>query len=166
MDLVTVRMATAEDAAAALAMYRPYVEKTAITFEYAVPSEAEFRKRMVDVLEKYPYIVAEKEGCILGYAYASAFKGRAAYDWAVETSIYVDENIRGLGLGKKLYEAFKTNGKNSGSQFSNWIGVKPYILIDEDTAESKRAKLQVELPKGLELVSVNPKTILLKEKKN
>lgn len=101
---IKIRMAVEEDAEALLAIYTPYVEKTAITFEYNVPSIEEFASRIKRTLEKYPYLVAEKEGCILGYAYASNFKERAAYAWSVETSIYIKEDARGAGIGKVLYE--------------------------------------------------------------
>lgn len=103
-----IRMAVPEDAAALLAIYAPYVTDTAITFEYAVPSLEEFTNRLTSILEKYPYLVAEQEGRILGYAYASTFKGRAAYDWSVETSIYIDMEYRGGGIGTALYEALET----------------------------------------------------------
>lgn len=103
MNKIQLRMATKEDAKALLAIYRPYVEHTNITFEYEVPSEEEFERRIEQTLEKYPYLVAVCEDNIVGYAYASAFKSRAAYDWCVETSIYVDEKARGLGVGQKLY---------------------------------------------------------------
>ena len=101
-----IRVATKEDAEALLAIYAPYVEKTAITFEYEVPSIEEFRCRIQETLKKYPYLVAEKNGKIVGYAYAGAFHARPAYDWAVETSIYVSELQKGEGIGKALYKAF------------------------------------------------------------
>ncbi|MBE6021783.1 MAG: N-acetyltransferase [Cellulosilyticum sp.] len=104
MHSIKIRMATLADAKALLAIYRPYVENTVISFEYDVPSEEEFRSRIAHTLEKYPYLVAEKEGKLLGYAYASPFKTRAAYDWAVETTIYLDETSKGLGIGRQLYE--------------------------------------------------------------
>ncbi len=102
-----IRMASEEDAEALLEIYRPYVEKTAITFEYAVPSPEEFRRRICTTLRRYPYLAAVIHGQVIGYAYASAFKGRAAYDWAVETSIYVDQNCRGKGTGTALYGALE-----------------------------------------------------------
>lgn len=105
--LVTVRTAEISDAPALLSIYAPYVEKTAITFEYTVPSEEEFSRRIARTLERYPYLVAERDGLPIGYAYASAFKERAAYDWAVETSIYVAEDLRGSGAGTVLYEALE-----------------------------------------------------------
>lgn len=77
-----------------LEIYAPYVEKTAVTFEYEVPAVTEFEKRIDHVLEKYPYLVAERAGDISGYAYAGMFKDRAAYRWAVETTVYVREDMK------------------------------------------------------------------------
>jgi phosphinothricin acetyltransferase len=98
------RTATPGDASAMLEIYRPYVEETAITFEVETPSVEDFERRIVRTLQKFPWIVLEDEtGRIIGYAYANTFKGRAAYDWSVETSIYLDRNMRGHGLGHMLY---------------------------------------------------------------
>lgn len=102
-----VRVATEKDAEELLQIYRPYVEGTVITFEYAVPSVEEFRHRIAHTLEKYPYLVAEEDGRIVGYAYAGAFKERAAYDWAVETTIYLAKGSRKKGMGRKLYDALE-----------------------------------------------------------
>lgn len=99
-----IRIASLDDAEELLKIYAPYVEQTAVTFEYEVPTLAEFRERMSRVLAKYPYLVAEEDGELLGYAYVSPFKERPAYDWAVETSIYVKMDCRRLGVGRKLYE--------------------------------------------------------------
>jgi phosphinothricin acetyltransferase len=96
-------MATEADAEEILKIYSPYVTDTAITFEYDIPSVAEFSRRIRNTLQMYPYIVALGEGRIVGYAYASAFKERAAYNWSVETTVYLKQDCRGRGLGKKLY---------------------------------------------------------------
>lgn len=104
---LTIRAAAPEDAAALLEIYAPYVEKTAITFEYAVPSPEEFTGRIARTLERYPYLAAESEGEILGYAYAAPFKERAAYDWAVETTLYVREDAKRRGMGRALYAALE-----------------------------------------------------------
>lgn len=111
---IRVRVATVEDAKELLAIYAPYVEKTAITFEYEVPSVEEFGNRICTVLKKFPYLVAEENGTILGYAYVSPFKGRAAYDWAVETSIYVREDVKHNGIGKRLYAELEAILKKQG----------------------------------------------------
>ena len=105
---ITLRTAALPDAERLLEIYRPYVEETAITFEYDVPTIDEFRGRMTRVLEKYPYLVAERDGTIVGYAYAGPFVGRAAYDWSVETTIYLDRAVRRQGIGKALYTALET----------------------------------------------------------
>ena len=104
---IQIRTATETDAEKLLAIYAPYVKNTAITFEYEVPSVEEFRDRIHNTLKRYPYLVAEVEGTIYGYAYVSPFHERVAYDWAVETSIYVDQNKKGMGIGKRLYETLE-----------------------------------------------------------
>lgn len=111
---IHIRVASVDDAEALLAIYAPYVVKTAITFEYEVPSLDEFRGRICHTLQKYPYLVAEEKGKILGYAYVGPFHDRAAYDWAVETSIYVDENLRRSGVGGKLNRALEAVCKAMG----------------------------------------------------
>ena len=104
---IRLRVARAADAEAILAVYAPYIEKTAITFEYEVPDADAFRDRIEHTLRTYPYIVAEAGGCVLGYAYTSAFHPRAAYAHSVETSIYIDMNCRKMGLGRRLYNALE-----------------------------------------------------------
>lgn len=102
-----IRIATPYDAKEILDIYAPYILDTAITFEYEVPALEEFRERIEHTLVKYPYLVAEKNGQIVGYAYAGPLHERVAYDWAVETSIYVKMDARGHGIGKKLYAALE-----------------------------------------------------------
>ena len=103
MEEIRLRPVRPEDGAALLAIYAPYVEKTAITFEYDVPTVEEFCRRIEKIRKTYPYIVLEQGGQLLGYAYAGPFKERAAYDWAAEVTIYLGENCRGRGLGPVLY---------------------------------------------------------------
>lgn len=104
MENIIIRSAKVDDAEKILDIYSWYVENTAITFEYTVPGVEEFRGRIAATLEKYPYIVAEREGEVLGYAYAGTFHARAAYDWSVETSIYVKRELRREGIGALLYK--------------------------------------------------------------
>lgn len=94
MDANTLylRPASLSDAAALRAIYAPYVEKTAITFECTVPDVEAFAARMRATLRRYPYLVAVRGGEIVGYAYAGAFGARAAYAWAAEVSIYLRED--------------------------------------------------------------------------
>lgn len=100
-------MATEADAEEILGIYSLYILDTAITFEYDVPSVVEFSNRIRNTLKKYPYLVALEEDKIVGYAYASEFKGRAAYDWSVETTVYLNVDAKGKGIGKILYFALE-----------------------------------------------------------
>lgn len=109
-----IRVATTKDAEQLLAIYRPYVEQTAITFETVAPTLEEFRKRIAVTLQTYPYFVYEEDGRIVGYTYASPFKDRSAYDRTVETTIYLCQEVRGRGLARKLYGALETCLKRQG----------------------------------------------------
>lgn len=111
---ITIRTARESDAPALLKIYAPYVENTAITFEYEIPGAEEFTERIRHTLEKYPWLVAEKNDQILGYAYAGSFHERAAYDWAVETSIYVDQSRKHMGIGRILHDALEDTLKAQG----------------------------------------------------
>ncbi len=101
--MITIRLATTADAPSLLEIYAPYVQETAISFEYVAPSLEEFTARISSILERYPYIVAEQEGRIVGYSYAHAFHPRKAFEWAVETTIYVRQGVHHAGLGRLLY---------------------------------------------------------------
>ena len=98
-----IRVATAEDAKSIQRIYAPYVEKTAVTFEYDVPGIDDFQQRIINTLKEYPYLVAIEQGQIIGYAYASSFHARAAYKHTAEVSIYLDEKWHKKGVGKQLY---------------------------------------------------------------
>lgn len=98
-----IRVATIGDAEKLLEIYAPYITDTAITFEYTIPSVEGFQRRICQVLCKFPYLVAERNGEIVGYAYASSFHERAAYEWAVETTVYVRKDKKKMGIGKDLY---------------------------------------------------------------
>ena len=104
---IQLRMARAEDAPTLLVIFTPYVLQTAVAFNYEPPTLEEFRSTMTDRLRRYPYLVAQRGEELIGYAYASPFKQRAAYDWAVETSIYVKQSQTGTGCGRKLYETLE-----------------------------------------------------------
>ena len=105
MQDITIRNASLADAPRILEIYAWYVEHTVITFEYDVPSLEEFEGRMRRTMQKYPYLVIERDGRVEGYAYAGPFVGRAAYDWACELTIYLDHDARKHGMGRALYEA-------------------------------------------------------------
>ncbi len=108
-----IRSASPEDAGRLLEIYSYYVEKTAVSFEYYVPSADEFRARIEGILARYPYLVLEDGEDIKGYAYAGVFKDRAAYDCSCEVTIYVDRDSKGKGYGKALYEALEESLKQT-----------------------------------------------------
>ena len=108
---VYIRSATIEDAAEILKIYSYYIENTAITFEYDVPTVKEFASRIEKTLQTHPYIVAEIDDKIVGYAYAGKFVGREAYKYSSELTIYLDKNFRGIGIGKKLYNELQEHLK-------------------------------------------------------
>jgi L-amino acid N-acyltransferase YncA len=100
-----IRAATPADAEPLLAIYRPVVLDTAVSFELEPPAVAEFRARIEESLARFAWIVAERDGAPIGYAYATAHRARGAYRWSVETSVYVGERQRGQGVGRALYDA-------------------------------------------------------------
>ncbi len=100
-----LRFAVEQDAPELLEIYRPYVETTSITFETEAPTVEEFAERIRDTLTKFPYLVVEEDGKILGYAYAHPYHVRAAYGWTVESSVYVRQDVRHGHIGTLLYEA-------------------------------------------------------------
>lgn len=100
-----VRSATVADAGACRAIYAPYVEDTAISFEERPPDEAEMRERILASLETHAWVVLEAPGAgVVGYAYGGPHKPRAAYRWACEVSVYVAPGRRRTGAGRVLYD--------------------------------------------------------------
>lgn len=104
-DPVTIRRGDPGDAAALLAIYAPLVTDTAISFELTPPVEAEFAGRIERALDGFEWLVAERAGVPIGYAYATAHRARGAYRFSVETSAYVAADARGGGVGGALYRA-------------------------------------------------------------
>lgn len=102
---MTLRDATALDAAACAAIYAHYVEHSTATFEEVAPGAAEMATRIAKAQERHTWLVAEREGQVLGYAYGGPFKARAAYRFSCEVSVYVDASARGAGVGRTLYAA-------------------------------------------------------------
>lgn len=100
-----VRDAEAADAAACAEVYAPFVRDTAVSFETEPPDAAELARRIATARRTYAWLVAEVDGAVSGYAYATAYRARAAYRWTCETSVYLGPGSRGRGLGRALYEA-------------------------------------------------------------
>ncbi|MGE9760119.1 arsinothricin resistance N-acetyltransferase ArsN1 family B [Pseudomonas sp. PDM20] len=100
---IEIREARPEDAAAVQAIYAPIVSGTAISFEEVPPTVEEMCERIVTTLQTYPYLVAERDGRLVGYAYASQHRARAAYRWAVDVTVYIADGERRSGVGRSLY---------------------------------------------------------------
>ncbi len=139
-----IRAYRSSDAPGILAIYRPFVLEGAVTFEIEVPSLEAFTQRLDAIAARFPFLVAESEGQIAGYAYAATHRERIAYQWAVETSIYVSEP--GHGLGRRLYEplldqlsqrgfvwayAVITLPNAASEQFHQALGYEPFALYQD-----------------------------------
>ena len=100
---MTIRDARRSDVPAMLAIYAPFVEHTAVSFEYEIPTEAEFARRLEEHQAAFPWLVCEENGRVMGYAYAGRAFERAAYGWTAEISCYLAPELRGRGVGRRLY---------------------------------------------------------------
>ena len=140
-----IRPATEQDVPEILAIYAPYVENSTATFEYDVPCRRSFLQRFYDITAQYPWLVWEEDGKILGYAYASAPYSRAAFSWCAEPSIYLRPDVKGKGIGTKLYAVLEEILRLQGYQVL-------YALITSENTESidfhhkNGYKLQAEFP--------------------
>ncbi|MFZ4715466.1 MAG: arsinothricin resistance N-acetyltransferase ArsN1 family B [Bacteriovoracaceae bacterium] len=99
-----IRSVKKEDAERLIEIYAPCIINSPISFETEVPSLDEFQKRIEEVTSKFPWLVLEENGVVLGYAYASTHRIRSAYAWSVECTVYVDQKFHGKGIGTKLYK--------------------------------------------------------------
>lgn len=99
-----IRDAVLSDSDEILRIYEPYILNTPVTFEYEVPTAEDFKNRMLGITEKYPYLVAEDENGIAGYAYAHDFKERRGFGWDAELSVYLKIGMEKRGIGTALYK--------------------------------------------------------------
>ncbi len=102
-----LRPARPSDTAAMLAIYAPFIRRTTVTFEYEVPSEADFAQRVAQTQRAYPWLVCERDGIVVGYAYLARLFERAAFSWVAEPSVYLAPDARGHGVGSALYAALE-----------------------------------------------------------
>ncbi|RHT48644.1 N-acetyltransferase [Butyricicoccus sp. AM29-23AC] len=105
MSEIILRPATVDDAAEMLAIYAPYVIQTTVSSEYDAPTLEEFTRRIRTFTEKLPWLVCIIDGEVAGYGYASPHRTRAAYQWSVETSIYVAQDWHRHGIAGAIYAA-------------------------------------------------------------
>jgi L-amino acid N-acyltransferase YncA len=103
--MMTIRLAEEKDAARILAIYSPYIETTSFTFETETPTVPEFAERIRTYLLNWPWLVCEIEGMITGYAYATKYRERAAYQWCTESSVYIHDDFQRAGIARALYTA-------------------------------------------------------------
>ncbi|OQA22152.1 MAG: Phosphinothricin N-acetyltransferase [Firmicutes bacterium ADurb.Bin354] len=113
-DEFKIRDVEEKDAARLVEIYSHYITDTAVSFEYTVPTVEEFAERIRKIKAKYPYLVCEKNGVVLGYVYAGRYNPREAYNWTVTTSIYVDKDCHRQGVGAMLYDALEERLKEAG----------------------------------------------------
>ncbi|OQY95603.1 MAG: hypothetical protein B6D37_05365 [Sphingobacteriales bacterium UTBCD1] len=99
-----IRLATPEDAQGILNIYSPYIQNTSFTFETEIPSVSAFAERISDYLKQWPWLVCEINGGIAGYCYGGKYRERTAYQWCVESSIYIHDDFQKHGIGKALYD--------------------------------------------------------------
>lgn len=125
-----IRYADADDAEKLLEIYSYYVLNTAISFEYTVPSVDEFRERINNTLKKYPYLVLEENGELLGYCYAGPFKTREAYKYSVENTIYLKKGLQKKGYGRILLEELEKELSDKG--FTNANACIAYTENDDE----------------------------------
>jgi L-amino acid N-acyltransferase YncA len=106
---MTIRPADpARDAAACAAIYAPFVRESAVSFEEVAPDADAFAARIARLTATHPWLVEEREGVVVGFAYGSPHRERAAYRWACDVSVYIDAAHHGRGIGRALYEALLT----------------------------------------------------------
>ena len=128
--MVLIRPATDEDAAAIADVYRPYVENSRISFEDSAPDAAEMARRIRgERAGYYPWLLAEDEGGVLGYANSSPFRSRRAYRWTVETGIYLDPGAHGRGVGRSLLVALLSLLERQG-----YVGAVGAIALPNDAS--------------------------------
>jgi len=125
-----IRTVSENDAERLVEIYSYYVKETAVSFEYEAPTVEEFKNRIKTITLKYPYLVYEEDGQILGYAYASAYSVRDAYNWTATTSIYLDKDYRRQGIGRALYNELEARLFNQGIE--NILAGAAYIDTEDE----------------------------------
>ena len=116
-----VRLASASDAAAIHQIYSPIVRATHISFEQTVPAVSEIVSRIEKTLSYFPWLVCELDERLAGYAYASAFRPRAAYQWTAETTAYIHTDFQRRGISRALYSSLLAILREQG--YCNAVGV-------------------------------------------
>ena len=153
-----IRMATKADIPAILGIYGPYILNTTYTFEYTVPTEAEFTARFDAITAQFPWLVWEEKGRVLGYAYGSAPFERAAYGWCSEISVYLSPEAQGKGFGKRLCAAVEEILWRQGYQviFSLFLIVGSTMQLDLAWAIADTLNGLMAIPNLVALIALSP----------
>lgn len=125
MEEIIIRQVKEEDAVELAQIYAYYVKNTAISFEYEMPKTEVFWERIKKIKGTYPYLVAEKNKKLLGYACLHTFIDRKAYDWSAESTIYLRNSVKGMGLGRRFYQCLETIASLQGIKNINACIVSP-----------------------------------------
>jgi L-amino acid N-acyltransferase YncA len=143
MNAVSLRTATAADIAAITGIYAHAVAYGTASFELEAPDEAEMARRQSALLQKnYPYLVAERAGAVVGYAYAGPYRDRRAYDWCVEDSLYIAPEFHRKGIGRLLLTRLVAE--------SEALGFRQMIGVIGDSANT--ASIAVHVAVGFRLI--------------
>ena len=143
----TVRAALSEDIPAITVIYGDSVLSSAASYEYDPPSEAHMVQRWAEVLAQgFPYVVAELDGKVVGFAYASAYRTRIGYRYTVENSVYVDVRHQGCGIGKHLMAAVIAACEKQ--------GMRQMVAVIGDRANVASIKLHESC--GFKLIGIFP----------
>ena len=134
-----IRSATTDDTGPILKIYAPYIENTSYTFETEVPTVDSFKERISSYLKNWPWLVCELDGVIAGYAYGTRHRERVAYQWSIESSVYVHDDYQRMGVARALYTALINILKLQG--FRNLYAV---INLPNDKSVSFHEKLGFE----------------------
>ena len=134
-----IRTATPDDSESILKIYAPYIVKTSYTFETEVPTVDSFKERISSYLKNWPWLVCELDGVIAGYAYGTRHRERVAYQWSIESSVYVHDDYQRMGVARAIYTALINILKLQG--FRNLYAV---INLPNDKSVSFHEKLGFE----------------------
>ncbi|MBR1420052.1 MAG: N-acetyltransferase [Selenomonadaceae bacterium] len=153
MSEVKIRVAEISDAEKILEIYSPYVDRTAVSFEYDLPSIEKFRQRMKHIQKRFPFLVAIIDDEIAGFAYTDLFAERAAYQYCVEASIYLQQDFQRQGIGKLLYEKIEKISRDQ-----NFVSLYARVATTEIEDEFlTNASLKFHEKLGFQIVGKLPK---------
>ena len=138
---LTIRDVRTEDAERLVEIYAHYVQNTAVSFEYEVPTVEEFANRIQKISAKYPYVVCLDQDKVIGYAYAGRYSPREAYNWTVTTSIYIDKDHHRKGAGTLLYAALEEKLRERG--IVNLLAGIAYVEEEDEETDPRQMTIDM-----------------------